>query len=328
METKDLPRATEGVGVWEHYTLRDGLPDMKIECLFEDSRGRLWIGTHDRGAVCFDGERFEVFTTEDGLAADCVFSIVEDGEGMLWFGTPNGLTRYDEGEFRVVGELAGRLWGNLCLDDRGRLWVGTYGHGLYCYDATRFQTFGKVQGVSDDRINCLAEDGEGILWIGTQAGLTGYDGAGFRILEEDEALSHWAILSLLADGEKQLWISTFGQLYAHRDGAFELVVEDWGMGYLTSLASDVKGRTWLGLRFGWRSDQARHGYAYYQDGQVCAFPREAGEESPSEVSALLVDRRGRLWVGPTDLEQYPGLCRRDEAGIGNIPIYLRLPAGG
>lgn len=47
-----MPQA-EGSGIWQHYSIRDGLPDMKIECLFTDSRGMLWIGTHDRGAVRF-----------------------------------------------------------------------------------------------------------------------------------------------------------------------------------------------------------------------------------------------------------------------------------
>ena len=67
---------------------------MKIECVFEDSEGMLWIGTHDRGVVRFDGDRFEGFTRHDGLSSDNVFSILEDQEGNLWFGTSGGLVRY------------------------------------------------------------------------------------------------------------------------------------------------------------------------------------------------------------------------------------------
>ncbi|MBI2502758.1 MAG: hypothetical protein HYW07_05940 [Candidatus Latescibacteria bacterium] len=48
------------LGVWEHFTLADGLPDLKIECRFADSRGNLWVGTRDRGAARFDRERFVV----------------------------------------------------------------------------------------------------------------------------------------------------------------------------------------------------------------------------------------------------------------------------
>ena len=73
--------------MWEHFTVRDGLPDIKIICLFEDSWGMLWIGTHDRGVARFDGDRFEAFTTRDGLASDFVVSILGDQEGAIWFGT-------------------------------------------------------------------------------------------------------------------------------------------------------------------------------------------------------------------------------------------------
>ena len=41
--------------ILEHFTVQDGLPDMKIESIFEDSRGVLWFGTHDRGIVRYEG---------------------------------------------------------------------------------------------------------------------------------------------------------------------------------------------------------------------------------------------------------------------------------
>lgn len=80
----------EGTGVWEHFTVRDGLPDMKIHCLLEDRQGMLWIGTEERGVVRFDGDRFEAFTTRDGLSGDRVRSLLEDREGNLWLGTDGG----------------------------------------------------------------------------------------------------------------------------------------------------------------------------------------------------------------------------------------------
>ncbi|MFH1570954.1 MAG: two-component regulator propeller domain-containing protein, partial [Gemmatimonadota bacterium] len=52
-------RPLQGRGIWRQYTIADGLPDMKIECVYEDSRGDLWIGTHDRGVVRYDGFEFQ-----------------------------------------------------------------------------------------------------------------------------------------------------------------------------------------------------------------------------------------------------------------------------
>ena len=93
--------------MWEHFTVRDGLPDMKIQCLLEDRHGTLWIGTEERGMVRFDGDRFEAFTTRDGLSGNNVSSVLEDREGDLWFGTNGGLTRFDGRTFEVVPPRTG-----------------------------------------------------------------------------------------------------------------------------------------------------------------------------------------------------------------------------
>ncbi len=37
---------------YRQYTLRDGLPQMQVTCLFQDSRGYLWAGTK-AGVVLF-----------------------------------------------------------------------------------------------------------------------------------------------------------------------------------------------------------------------------------------------------------------------------------
>lgn len=123
------PRAPGEWGVWEHFGLADGLPDLKLECLFADRQGMLWVGTHDRGAACFDGERFETFTTRDGLAGDGVYSILEDREGALWFGTFGGLSRYDGKKFEDARPRSGERIGFYCgCEDRGgRLWFGVKG---------------------------------------------------------------------------------------------------------------------------------------------------------------------------------------------------------
>ena len=118
-------RPTEAFGIWEQFTIRDGLPDMKIESLFEDSAGVMWIGTHDRGVVRYDGYEFETFSRGDGIGGDGVFSILQDLEGDMWFGTNTGITRYDGNSFEQIEieEECSFLWAS-CVDDRGNLWFG------------------------------------------------------------------------------------------------------------------------------------------------------------------------------------------------------------
>ncbi|MBT7863309.1 MAG: hypothetical protein HN712_23535, partial [Gemmatimonadetes bacterium] len=114
-----------GRGVWEHFTVLDGLPDMKVECLAEDRDGMIWVGTHDGGAARYDGEHFECFSSDDGLSCDSVYSITEGLDGIIWFGTSRGLTKYDGKTFEVIdgSQEYSFLWG-ACVDDDGVLWFG------------------------------------------------------------------------------------------------------------------------------------------------------------------------------------------------------------
>jgi signal transduction histidine kinase/DNA-binding response OmpR family regulator/ligand-binding sensor domain-containing protein len=111
-----------------------------------DSRGVLWVGTHD-GLFWYstEKERFEkmelpVFAKDP--TARFISNIVEDAQGNLWVASfPCGITRIEHGEGNThynfeIDECAGASWENRVmaahLDRQGKLWVGTLG-GLYFF---------------------------------------------------------------------------------------------------------------------------------------------------------------------------------------------------
>lgn len=49
------------------------------------------------------------------------------------------------------------------------------------YDEKNFTTYTIKNGLSDNSINCLQQDAEGYLWIGTDAGLNRFDGNSFKV---------------------------------------------------------------------------------------------------------------------------------------------------
>ncbi len=76
------------------YTLADGLAGAKVRSAFEDSKGRLWLGSEYDGAVIMSGKlRIALFNTKSGLSSDEVKEIVEDSAGNMWLGTRRGVTR-------------------------------------------------------------------------------------------------------------------------------------------------------------------------------------------------------------------------------------------
>jgi DNA-binding NtrC family response regulator/ligand-binding sensor domain-containing protein len=471
-EEEKMEMSSRGKGILEHFTMREGLPDMKIECIAEDSEGVLWIGTHDRGVVRYEGDEFQVFSRREGLAGNGVFSIIEDRSGHLWFGTDGGVTRFDGNVFEVIDpgvpcsflwgsclDAEGQVWfglgrrpgfspalcrwngeqldlvevtdekaaagesihkvvcdgkgmlwlggerlyrqvdgerfevlpvsyaeigtiadlfmgddgdlqiatergiwayreenleklfqenerhgpaallkipsgsywivtydgrllsfdgsrstvvhclnavvlGGLCLDRSGRLWIGTYGMGLYCYDATRIKVFGVEQGLPANAVECIAEDGNEVLWFGTQGGLVQYDGQDFVGVEDEKRLGQFQVTGLLVDSRNRLWASTRNaNLFVREDGQTELAVREEGMrGYrIDSLAEDGAGRIWFGSPYG-------KGFGYWADGEVCYFGPEEGAEYPVWIGALAADGEGCVWLGSSHPAGWNGLC--------------------
>ena len=66
-----------------HYTPREGLVNNKARFMFQDSKGKLYIGTFG-GLSIYDGSRFTNFDYNNGLGNTLVNDIVEMGDDSLW----------------------------------------------------------------------------------------------------------------------------------------------------------------------------------------------------------------------------------------------------
>ncbi len=203
-------------------------------------------------------------------------------------------------------------------------------------------------GLSQSSVNCMLQDRDGFAWLGTQDGLNRYDGHEFRVWKTDAddplTLSDAYITCFAEDADGNLWVGSEASGFAHFDrasGALDFLCtgpprsgESTGANYeILDLAVDETGVVWLGTRV--------HGLLRYDptSGELRSW-RQAPDALPAdEVTALLLDRDGKLWVGTTaglvcfdrDSEQ---LCRwRHQPGnltslSGDIvQALLQTPAG-
>jgi ligand-binding sensor domain-containing protein len=105
---------------YRQFTLREGLPQMQVISMLQDSRGYIWIGTK-KGLACFNGEKFISFTTRDGLADDYIHDLTEDYAGNIWISTSLGLSSFDGNKiisytlsepnsYKISPAPDGRIW--------------------------------------------------------------------------------------------------------------------------------------------------------------------------------------------------------------------------
>ncbi|MEM7040628.1 MAG: two-component regulator propeller domain-containing protein, partial [Bacteroidota bacterium] len=133
------------------WSVEDGLSQVQVSHIFQDSKGRLWIGTISGGLNLFDGRHFQQFTQDNGFPNNGINNIFEDPEGTVWVSSrPNGIWVYDQEELRPFLPDSLRHEGNppnMLTYDKGRkvVWMSvlesgklaSYAHGmLQIYDTT------------------------------------------------------------------------------------------------------------------------------------------------------------------------------------------------
>lgn len=123
----------------------------EVKCLFEDSRGQIWIGTSGGGlnlAVknSLNGEiSFRHFSSEEGLINNVVQSIEEDNNGNLWISTESGVSKLNLDTMIFENYSFPDTWESdlFCESSsykrkNGEIMLGSY-NGMYILDPSSFK---------------------------------------------------------------------------------------------------------------------------------------------------------------------------------------------
>ena len=159
------------------FTQINGLTGNNITCLFNDSRGVLWIGTEERNGLTKMTTGVESFTTVDIGADLSPTAVSETSDGTIWVGTIDGLYGLrNDTVWKKLTEAEGLLMNSINLlqpDTSGNLFIGT-NLGLNKYDSNtgRISSFTKKSGFTgiETRPNASFADDKGDLWFGTANG--------------------------------------------------------------------------------------------------------------------------------------------------------------
>ena len=209
----------------EVYTKENSiLTDNAILAALKDSEGDLWFGSF-QGGVCiyrWKAKKFERFSPA-GFDAQNIRTLYEDNKKNIWIGTDlkglysfNLITRTLKNFTAEKDSLpADNLIRAIAIDQRDRLWVGSFGEGLNILD-TAFRvvkTFNTFSGFYSNTINCIYRDSQNRMWVGTGEGLIRFPSdevSNYTLYTEKDGLRNSHIRAITEDKDKNIWFSTNG----------------------------------------------------------------------------------------------------------------------
>lgn len=132
---------------FEYLTPDNGLSQANVECIYQDSRGFIWIGTFN-GLNRYDGYEIRIFKHDPddtlSLSHEHVSYICEDAEGKLWLATYGGGVSiyYPETEtFRRIEDvrigdqtITLRQINYTVIDTEGNIWVIDENQGIFVFN--------------------------------------------------------------------------------------------------------------------------------------------------------------------------------------------------
>ncbi len=249
-----------------------------VGAICESRHGELWIVNYGKGVTDLNRDRksFRYYAHDEwyapGRYGRFITTAYADRLGHVWFGSiGNGLIRFDRltESFKTYkiessdSSAAGNSAGPIYEDQRGVLWIGT-GRGIARFNRAKetFTYYGNyASGPRRDpavfNVECILEDKDGILVLGTQyAGLIEYDPRPGIVSHHEHnsndsnSISSNHVTVLHRDKVGRLWIGTRGggiNLYDRNTPSFNHITEDDGLlsNVIHGILEDDHGNLWI-----------------------------------------------------------------------------------
>lgn len=313
---------------FEHFGTREGLSQINVNCIIQDSRGFMWIGSRN-GLNRYDGYKFTTFRADPKdittLSNNMISDLVEDRDGNIWVATQSGLDMYQRNKGTFVrythdahnsNSIANNIINRLAFDSDGKLWIATQNGGLDCLNIQTklFQHHQHSEtdphSIGDNNVRTVFVDSQHNLWVGTSnSGLNLYNKASNTFSKfpcKDPAtgqVSGSNTICIIENNKDQLWIGTQEDglyLFDKNDKTFKRYKHDdnsansLSSNTIYSMRKDVSGNLWIGTENGGLSIldiKADKFYNYHHD-EV-----DNNSINGNSIYSICRDKLDNMWLG-------------------------------
>ncbi|MCU0390315.1 MAG: SpoIIE family protein phosphatase [Thermoflexibacter sp.] len=253
-------------------SVENGLSSNNANCIFQDSKGFIWIGTQD-GLNLFDGYEFIHFKhnpkNPQSISNNLIWAIHEDKIGNLWIGTQDGLNRFDRKS--------------------------------YTFSAYKHHK-DSAKSLISNKVYTILEDKNGYLWVGTEEGISRLDRprkefTHFQFASYYDIDTYAAIKVLYEDKKGNILAGTYGggilfKSYERKDfQLFPAYPDSLKHEFIQSIFQDTQGNYWIGSLKGLRKIDTQMRFSTF-------VPYPASHEKDfNQVMSILEDRKGYIWLG-------------------------------
>lgn len=285
-----------------------GLLSDSIRFGLEDHEGNIWIGTSGGGLTRFKKRRFQSVGIEHGLPRVTVTSSCPEPDGSVLIGTYGaGLFRWSPEEAATLEQVElpmlnapSELYMQSVLQDRsGRIWIGTFAHGLWVLDHDGSGWINPTS-TGGDNIIALFEDSYGRMWISGGDSIAVFDGEQFHAFQSDAEVDLANVFHFAErwhgspsresrfeeSRHTDIWMTNGDAVLRLENGQFVRVCDNANnpLRDINTLAADRNGSMWIA---------GRRGLMRWRNGEISLL---RGPEALQWVTGMIEDDHAHYWI--------------------------------
>lgn len=212
---------TDGAGLIRQSLLTDlyekiPTPANIVVDLSTDSKNRLWIGTYQKGLLCYSKGKIKQYTIDNShLLENNVYTVKVDKYGYIWIGTMRGYIQRlnpNTEEFDTILYRPGEFFiRDMYYDNDKYLYVASNGGVIIVNIESRtYSLLNENSHFNENNLLTIYKDSRDLLWMGHSHGISVWDQKSDSILflDKKSGLATNFVKAIVEDNNKQMWVGT------------------------------------------------------------------------------------------------------------------------